>query len=135
MRRFFPWAMASSPMATVKELETSTKVLTPPSQVSRPARGLREGVGVEEAVDAVGGEEGGEEQDLGGQEEPHAEPLGLALLLEALEVVGDGAMHDAPPAPGARPRPAARGTRAARARRPARSSKFSSGGGDGVSHS
>ena len=36
VRLFFPLTMASSPMATVKELVTSTKVLTPPIQVSRP---------------------------------------------------------------------------------------------------
>ena len=48
-----------------------------------------ENFGVEGAVDGVGAEEAGEEEDFGGEEEPDAQFAGVELLLGRVEVVGE----------------------------------------------
>ena len=120
--------------------------------------GVDEDLGVVGAVDGVGAEQPAEEQDLGGQEEPHAELARLELLPRRVEVVGQVRVRAPwpcaaapacvrrhasprlmPPASGVPPHVAA-GRRVVAevaevvgvARPPAASAKLSCGGGDGV---
>ena len=46
-----------------------------------------EGVGVEPAIDRVGGEQAAEDHDLGDQKGPHAEAAGVTLLPHVLKMV------------------------------------------------
>src|SRR5262245_29672211 len=65
--------------------------------------GFDEVVPVHDSVRRIEGEEPGEEHDLARKEGPHAEPSGMALLQELLELLGQhDSTHAAPPGAGIR---------------------------------
>src|SRR5262249_36140098 len=55
------------------------------------AAGCREDSGIEIAIDCVTQEKPAEEQDLGGEEDPHAKLVRFVLLLEVVKLLGDQA--------------------------------------------
>ena len=85
-----PSCAARTARTIVSELPMRTIVFRSPErdvELVRPEREVRR---VLPAVDRVGEEEPAEEHDLLGDEEPHPQRRGLALLVVVVEVVGEG---------------------------------------------